>query len=283
MIKKTLLITGIHGFLGNRIKEILNDRYSLLGLSSQKSTIGEVPVYGSDDLEEIPLQPDFIIMCHAAVASGNKILKNKQLFNVNVDVTERILKKFKHSKIIYISTASIYNPDVTLISETSPDLPSNSYAMSKYWAEILVKNIDRSVIVRLSSLYGISMKENTIIPTYVSQALASNKIEVWGEGKRKQNYIFVDDTCLLIEKCILNFEKVVNKTLLAVHNREYSNLELAQIIAGKTNAVIKYTNTDFSKSLLYNNIITQSLINWHPKANLQEEVGNYIEWKKKQF
>ena len=75
------------------------------------------------------------------------------------------------------------------------------------WGEKLSFQRENAVILRLSSVYGPSMKANTIIPNYINSALSKKVIEVWGKGVRYQNYIHVDDVVEMI-KCII--KKKVN-------------------------------------------------------------------------
>jgi UDP-glucose 4-epimerase len=281
-MKKKIIITGINGFLGNRLKELLKEEFELFGIDILESHEGDIKVFASNDLADITIDPDYIILCHAAVSSGTISLEADLLYSVNVKLTDEIITKFSNTKIIFISTASIYSLDNEIINETTLNSPTNDYSISKYWAEKMVLKTKRATIIRLSSLFGINMKENTIIPNYVNQALKNNEIEVWGEGLRRQNYIFVDDVCMMIKNIIINHQKVVNEILLAVSNIEYSNLELAKIIANKTKATIKFVNEDYSKSLIYNNKKTQNLLNWRANSDFRQEIVKYITWKQKQ-
>ena len=281
-MKKKIIISGINGFLGNRIKEVLNEEFHLFGIEIKESNDGEIKVFSSKNLADITVEPDYIILCHAAVSSGTISLETDLLYRVNVKLTEDMITKFPNAKIIFLSTASIYYMDNKLINENTIDSPTNDYSISKYWAEKLVLKTKRAAVIRLSSLFGINMKENTIIPNYVNQALNNNRIEVWGDGKRQQNYIFIDDVCLLIKKVIVNHKRALNEVLLAVSNREYSNLDLAKIVANKTKSVIEFINQDNSISLNYNNDKTQNLLNWSADSDFNEEIIKYIEWKLKQ-
>lgn len=280
---KKVLITGIQGFLGNRLKDILCNKYEIFGLARIEHLDGDTVIYSSSKLSEINIKPDYVIICHAAVSSGNLKQINDDLYNINVRLTEDVIKTFNDSKIIYISTASIFLNTGSIITEHTASSPINSYSISKYWAEQVILSNSEAVILRLSSLYGIGMKDNTIIPNYVNQALQNKTIEVWGEGSRKQNYTHVNDVCFYIEKCIRHFDKVKNKTLLPVHCKEYSNKELAVLISKYTDAVITYVNTDNALSYHYDNKITQQLLNWSPISNFEQEINNYIQWKQKQF
>ena len=276
-----ILITGIAGFLGKNLIKTLN-QHELFGLDIQEGIIDGVPIFSANDLEKIDERINVLIICHASVASGTTILSNDILYNVNVSLTEKIVAKFKDAFVIYISTASIYDVNISLIQENSNINPQTNYAISKLWSERIVLANAKSLIVRLSSLFGNGMKENTIIPNYVNQALSRGKIEVWGKGERMQNYIHVDEACEYVKLAVENSQKVQGKTLLVVSKKEYSNNELAQIIADETKAEIAYSNNDTSKSLRYNNHVTSELLGFKSQLSFESQIQEYIKWKKKQ-
>lgn len=282
-MSKTILISGINGFLASNLVALLKKEYTLYGIAKKAELVDGIEVFSSDRIEEIKIIPDFLIVCHAAVASGSIVLSNELLFEVNVGVTQRLVQKFREAKIIYVSSASIYDLDFNLIRENSTVNPKTDYAISKLWAEQIVAKTQNKVIIRVSSLFGLGMKENTIIPNYVNQALQNGIIEVWGKGERKQNYILVQDACMYIKKAIEKFELVNSQLLLVVSKTEYSNNELAQIIAEETNAKIVYINSDNSKSCSYDNSHTCKLLDWTPNPNFLAEIKKYINWKKRQF
>lgn len=277
-----ILITGIAGFLGRNLAKTLS-RHELYGLDIQKEVLDGVKVFGSDNIEDIEINFDVVIICHAAVASGTTVLSNKILFDVNVSLTEKIVNKFNDAFIVYISTASIYDINLDIVYEKSIINPQSQYAISKYWGEKVVLNNKKSTIIRLSSLYGIGMKENTLIPNYINQALEKNTIQVWGNGDRLQNYIHVSDVTNSISLLIENQQKFYGEFLLGVSKREHSNLEIAKLISKKTNAKIQFINNDNSKSFRYNNDYTTDLLDWKPKITIEERLHNYIEWKQRKY
>jgi UDP-glucose 4-epimerase len=281
-IKPSILITGIKGFLGRHLSESLKKDHEIWGVGKNEEIFNYTKVYSSLELNKIIHPPDYIVMCHAAVASGNFTPTIEVLNEVNVNLTKKIITKFPKSKIIYVSSASIYETTQNVISETSQNNPQNNYSKSKYIAEKIVLNHKNSVICRFSSLFGIGMKENTLIPNFINQALQKKTIEVWGSGDRKQNYLSVEDACGYILSTIQKFNTVKNHILLCVNKKEVSNSELANIIAKKTNSYIYHIKEDFSKSLHYNNNLTCELLEWEPKINFETEINNYIKWKKKE-
>jgi nucleoside-diphosphate-sugar epimerase len=279
----TILISGIKGFLARNLADLLKQDYVIYGIGKQEELIEGIKIFSSDDIKNININPDFVILCHAAVASGNYTPSEDALNDVNVVLTKSIVNKFQNAHFIYISTVSVYDASISLIQENSAIKPETAYAKSKWMAENIVHELKNASIFRLSSLFGIGMKENTIIPNYVNQAIKDNLIEVWGNGNRLQNFLFVEDACKFIQLAIQNFELVKNKILLAVGSTEYSNLELAKIISKYTNAEIKFVKEDLSKSFIYNNNYTCNLLQWKPVNGFEMQIQKYIQWRKEQY
>lgn len=279
-----ILITGIKGFLGTKLIDVFREKgYELYGLGKKEEIFKNIQVYDSADLDNINVIPDVIIICHAAVSSGDTIVSNDLLFDVNVLLTEKICNKFRDSFLIYVSTASVYNSTCAVITEKSELEPQSNYALSKLWGEYILKFHKRITIIRLSSLYGIGMKENTLIPNFINQALDFNIIKVWGDGSRIQNYVHVQDVANLIKIIVIKENTLKNKIFLGVSQKGYSNLEIAKIIANETNSKIIFINEDKSKSLIYNSNYTHGLTSWKSEQIMKENLNDYIKWKKGEF
>jgi UDP-glucose 4-epimerase len=280
-IKLNILITGIYGFLGSHLANHLAKSHSVCGIYNSSTTTNlDASISVFREVNQLPFVPDVMVMCHAAVVSGTVQLDSSVLFQSNVAITEAMMKQFPNARTIYVSSVSVLGTIHQKNNETSPEHPESEYAISKYWGEkVVLKNKNNSV-VRFSSLYGERMKENTLLPNYCNQSLQKNKIQVWGNGARLQNYIHVSDAVLLIEKMIQS-ESNIEFPILGVSNKEYSNLEVAQTIAKLTNCQIEFVGEDNSKSFTYDNSMTQTLLNWKSQMTLEKGIQKYLEWKKK--
>jgi nucleoside-diphosphate-sugar epimerase len=278
-----VLITGIYGFLGSRLAEKLANKHRVIGLYNKNiKSLASSNITVYNNLEQIDIIPDVIVLCHAAVSSGSHDEESDMLFNVNVNFTEKVINKFPYAKLIYISSVSIFGNDGSVIIENSAGQPQTPYVQSKLAGEKLVMQNPRNFVIRLSSLYGKGMKENTLIPNYCNQALQTKTIQVWGNGGRYQNYIYIEDAIGLIEKAIA-CKSATGFPLLGVADKEYTNAEVAGIVAGLTDASIEYTGEDNSSSVHYNNALTQNTLGWSTTTNLTDGLEEYIEWKEKQY
>ena len=278
-----ILVTGVYGFLGFHLANFLVEKHDVFGLYHKKKRENlskKVTVF--NDVTQIYNQPDVVVMCHAAVVSGTTVLSEKELETGNVSLTQAILNCFPKAKIIYISTVAVYGNSAQLITETTSENPQSDYAVSKLKAEQLLLKNTTPTIIRFSSLYGNGMKENTIIPIYCQQAIQDKRIVVWGDGSRMQNYIHISDAVQLISKIIENDIKV-NFPILGVSKKEYSNAQLAEIIGTYTDSEIIFDGIDVSKSVQYDNTISQKAVNWQPEMDLETGIKQFLEWKQKQF
>ena len=276
-----VLLTGAKGFVGSSILAKINYKYQVIGMGRTQDTAFGIDIHPSDRLQDLSFEPDIVIACHAAVNSGTVNTNTKELYSSNIELTETLVKNFKKSFFIYISSVSVYGNSYETITETSKLQPQSEYACSKLWAENIVLNNVDACVVRLSSVYGDGMTPHTIIPKYVDQALTNREISVWGTGQRKQNYIHVHDVCHLIEKIIENKHKTNKIVLLGVSPTEYTNLELAEYISGVTGAKIKFLNNDTSISFKYDASYTNNILDINKYTDLSEGIKNYISWKKK--
>jgi nucleoside-diphosphate-sugar epimerase len=282
-MKKSILITGINGFLGGYLVNALKTQFNIYGMAKKREIKDGLTIFSSEELEEIVFIPDYIIICHAIISSGQLQSDMDSLYDVNVKITNRIIEKFTKSSIIYISSVSIYDEENFVIDEESCSNPKTNYSISKYWGEKIVQQNSNSVIIRLSSIFGVGMKEHTIIPLYINQAILQGEISVWGNGERMQNYIPVEEVVEIIQSILTNFTSVRGSLLLATHSKEYSNAQIANIISQATNAKVIYTGDDKSKSRNFNNTFTQNKLNVNSAMTMESAINKYIKWKKKQF
>ena len=278
-----VLITGINGFLGKQIYNRIKNEHTIAGVYHKNidhDYFDDCQLIPSDSLAGISQTPEVIILTHAAVSSGSQHRSNDDLYESNVKFTQQIVDLFPTSYFIYISSASVYGLNNSVINENTLPNPLSAYAVSKLWAERVVLNKTKSCVLRLTSVFGEFMQEGTIIPNYVNQALTTKTIQVWGSGNRRQNYIHVKEVTDYVFSLIKTQHEGI---FLAASSTDLSNIELAQIISNHTGASIEFVKEDYSPSLLYDNNTTKQKLSITHLNDTQNQLISYIEWKRKQF
>jgi nucleoside-diphosphate-sugar epimerase len=271
-----LLITGTSGFLGGHLLSRCGEGNTLAGLARNAGFAGQVEIFSSAETERIDFEPGAIVMCHAAVSSGSHSQGNHGLYESNVHLTERICKRFPEAFIVYLSTVSVFPPTDGLITEASLCSPASNYAISKLWGEKIVSAHGNSAILRVSSLYGPRMKENTLIPNYIRQAREGGEISVWGDGSRMQNYLHVSDAGGYVLALLERRAVAAGRIFLGTGHGEHSNAEIATLIARHTGAKLKFIHQDSSPSCRYNNQHSKATMGYSPTMGLEEGLKDQI-------
>lgn len=279
-----ILITGITGFLGTHLMNFLKEEHEVIGISGNSNKFNNNPsnikIYSPNEVDFISNEVDVVVMCHAAVSSGNTNIESQSLFEANVSFTQKILNNFPNAYNLFISSVAVYGNNAELTDERTKVNPITEYAISKLWGEILTTKSPNNAILRLTSLYGEGMKANTIIPHYVNQAQTQGKIEVWGDGSRQQNYLHISDAILYIANLV---QYKLPGLYLAASKASHSNKELADIISKLTEKEYFYKGVDNASSRFYDNKISRLKLQIDTECTLTDGLNKYIKWNEKQF
>jgi UDP-glucose 4-epimerase len=249
-----ILIIGINSFLA---KEIV--RFHLKDAGVQFTGVYNCNYPVSSSCKIIPATEIFnlddsfnLVYIIAAYVPEDLNVYSDLLYTTNTELPGLVARHFKKAKIIFASTVSVYGDATGTIDEFTIPLNPGYYGASKLEGEkAIAANADAYALVRFSSIFGLGMKQTTIIPNYLNQALTDKCVNVWGDGCRLQNYIHVTDAAAIACKAALNKQ---NGIFLGIANEHITNLQLAQIIKSKVRDIrINFTGADSSLSKIYNN------------------------------
>jgi len=276
-----VLIIGANSMLGQEvIKQLLfNDVKNIVGVFNQNKNRIEQKINYLNINEIHQLKNDFDVVYLISAYIPKDTIERDKLFKVNVQLVQEISSKFTNSKIIYSSTVSVYKPS-QLVFENSDLEPINEYAISKLWGEKIVRNHNNYAIVRISSMYGVSMNCDTFLPFIIKKSITENKITLFGDGSRAQNYVHVSH----VAKTLISASKSTSETtFLAVSKSSYTNKEIAELIQKNltTTPIISYQGIDNSPSFLYDNEKTVSTLKIKDTTSITKEINELIEWIKK--
>ena len=181
---KKLLVTGSSGMLGRDIVRYftyLKD-YEIFGVDLINSDlISDKNQFLCDltDLKKIKyiinkIKPSIVIHC-AAIVNLKKCEENKKLaYDLHCNVTSYLAGL--NSKLIYISTDSVFDGKKGNYFETDKVNPINYYAQSKLEGEKFASNNKESIIIR-TNIYGFSIPfKNSLAEWSIKNFLNNNKI-----------------------------------------------------------------------------------------------------------
>jgi len=135
-------------------------------------------------------------------------------------------------RFIHISTDEVFGdlaPDEAPFSETSPYRPSSPYAASKAASDHLVRAAIRThsfpaMISNCSNNYGPRQFPEKLIPLIILNAMAREKLPVYGDGQNRRDWLHVDDHA---EALLAISEKgQIGQTYCVGGGEECSNLDV---------------------------------------------------------
>lgn len=117
-------------------------------------------------------------------------------------------KEARVSKIVYISSSSVYGHKVGMFSEDDASLlPGSPYGMTKLMAEKFLELHARlyglsGVILRPFTVYGPRQRPEMAIYTFLTQIEANKPITLFGDGSMKRDFTHVRDVVAGIRKAV---------------------------------------------------------------------------------
>lgn len=207
-----ILITGVTGFVGRHLEELLSKSgHDVLGTTTQDNEgLINCDFRDRDRVFEVikNVKPDVVI--HLAALSSVTQGKTIEYYETNLVGTENLLQAIDtlegRRRIIFVSTAGVYgNQEISVLSEDLCPLPVSHYGISKFACERIVTNYkDRHnvTIVRPFNVIGVGQSSNFIVPKLINHfALGAPAIRL-GRLEPVRDYIDVYACCDIISQLI---------------------------------------------------------------------------------
>ena len=260
-MKKKILIIGSSGYLGNKLKKNLKNKYKLISPSKKK-----IDIVNFDKIKKyFEIDPDLIINLSGQISANTKQMKNT-ILQGNKNLIK--LCKNKKTKIFFLSTSLIYGYSKKELIENSNKNPVDNYSKFKLMAEReYQKSNINYIILRLCNIYN--GKKNGIVKILINSIKKNKRIQLTNKNVYR-NYIHIDDAVNILSKMI---EKNLK---YKVYNLGFENIKLLEIIKFLEKRLKKKINY-FDKNLLLNKIPSQKIylgrifneIKYKPKKDIR--------------
>ena len=176
-------------------------------------------------------------------------------------------------------------PDL-FFTEDMPLTASSPYSASKASADLLVMAYYRTyglpvTISRCSNNYGPYQFPEKLIPLMIKNALADEKLPVYGTGENVRDWLYVEDHCKAIDM-IIHEGKVGEVYNIGGHN-EKSNLDVVRTILkqiGKSEDLITFVGDRKGHDLRYAIDPTKihDELGWLPETRFDDGIRQTIDW-----
>ncbi|KUI69542.1 hypothetical protein VM1G_05267 [Cytospora mali] len=196
--KKTILITGAAGFIGQRLTAALLSKHPEYRLVITDVVSPSVPSGVQDADNAVPIQADMsdaaslenliaasqplsaVFVFHGIMSSGSEASPDLSL-KVNLDATRALLLKLgetnKGVRVIYASSQAVYGsplPDV--ITDDVTPTPAGVYGTHKLMAEILINDLHRRGVIDAFALRFPTVSVRAGKPTQAASSFLSGII-----------------------------------------------------------------------------------------------------------
>jgi UDP-glucose 4-epimerase len=191
-----VLITGGMGYIGTNLHKHLDDKGHKVTIWDRKHPCNLWVEVVSRHYLESRIRPDVIV--HLAALPGIKQCEAdiRLAVNDNIITTENIFSIADKNGIPVIFTSS-----------QAVKSPTNTYSMTKYVGEQIVKKYHGNIL-RLSNVYGGNgylTKKTSVIANFVNAKMNNQPIIIHGDGSQTRDFIHVEEVCRAIELCLCKF------------------------------------------------------------------------------
>ena len=311
---KSILITGVAGFVGSHIAERLVAKgYRVVGLDNfddyypadvkrrnlsaleikQDFQLCEGDIRDSHLLERLFSENDFDTVIHLAARAGVRPSLEQPLLyqDVNVKGTMNLLgaSRVHHvGKFLFASSSSVYGcSDVTPFDEgINVNQPISPYAASKAAAELFCYTYYHlyglpMMMLRIFTVYGPRQRPEMAIHRFVTLVDRGEEVTIFGDGSSKRDYTFINDIVDGFEAALCS---------------EGMNFHIVNLGAGKTvelSYLLHLIEEGLGKKARIRHMALQpgdvpitsadiskahSILGYEPKVSIEEGVFCFIQW-----
>jgi len=277
-----LLVTGGYGFIGSNFINLIMEKFDNIKLvnfdamyycasetnvdelwrTSSRYTFVKGNLCSMDLVKHVldTHQPTHVIHFAAQSHVQNSFSDALQYTQDNVVGTHTLLEASRLygqiKKFIHVSTDEVYGESMLDVGEThkteqSVLCPTNPYAATKAGAELMAQSYNHSfgmpiVITRGNNVFGPNQYPEKVIPRFIQQLKAGEKVTIQGDGSCVRAFLHAFDTARAFQR-ILECGKVGEIYNIGCdEGMEYSIMDVAKMLIEK---ICK--TTDYDKWITY--------------------------------
>lgn len=286
----TVLVTGSSGLIGRKtVAKLLNDGYNIVSLQRSDLDMAGVKHLKFDAFEDdwesiIPELKEINAIVHLGgfIDKGVNEFQRDLIRKVNIGYSNNLIDFALSngvSRFVFASTLSFTKvPLPSMIFENSEVEPTTFYSESKKIIEdrLMECNINLSLsasILRISSPISDNLSEmhNTVVKQWLEKARRGETLQVFGSGKRSQDFIDTGDIADAISLCLKSRAKGVFNI---ASGNTISMIDLAKRISTKYGVDYEFIEGPLSDELIWQISIgkAKSELGFLPKYTSQENI-----------
>lgn len=213
MNPRTLLVTGVNGFIGRHVALAAarrGDRVFGTDLHSpDHAPLADLAGYRALTLPDPGLgallaqtRPDVVIHACGRASVPLSLSDPATDFVLSVDVTFQLLEEVRRhcprARVLFLSSAAVYgNPQQLPVTEDHPVAPISPYGFHKFMAEQLCREHARvfglaTTVARIFSVYGPGLRRQ-VVWDLLRKFLCEPVVRLHGSGEETRDFLHVRD------------------------------------------------------------------------------------------
>lgn len=325
---KKILVTGGSGFIGSALVrhiidntgfDVVNvDKLTYASNPEALSSVDNSPRYSFEKvnicnkkslIEIFEKHKPYAVMHLAAESHVDRSINSPDIFmQTNIMGTYTLLEVAREYwskylsqdkekfRFLHVSTDEVYGDlgeTSTLFTEETSYKPSSPYSASKAASDHLVSSWFRTfgfptIITNCSNNYGLYQNPEKLIPLIIRNALAGDKIPIYGDGQQIRDWLFVEDHVCALMQVLIHGELGGNYNI-GGHN-EKANIDVVLTITQLLDQLVP-------KRASYKDLITyvddrpghdkmyaidaskiERVLNWTPIETFESGIKKTITW-----
>ena len=306
-MKKTILVTGVAGFLGSHLADKLVDLgHDVIGIDNmiggykdnipQKINFYNLDCCDFEKIKSVMKGIDVVYHCAAtaheglSVFSPYEITKNNYLASISI-FSAAVAEKVK--RIVFCSSMARYGDLKTPFTEDMKPKPVDPYAISKVAAEDVLINLCELndiewVIAVPHNIIGPRQRYDdpfrNVVSIMINRMLQGKPPIIYGDGEQKRCFSYIDD-CL---KCLIPMldQKNLNKQIINIGpDEEFVTINKVAEICGNLTGfnerpIYKKDRPREVKHALCSADKARKLLNYNTSTSLEEGIAKTYEYIK---
>lgn len=314
---KKVLVTGSAGFIGMHLCLKLLKTFQVIGIDNindyydiklKQSRLRILKnnkkfIFFKSDINNFKhiydifkkVKPDIVINLAAQAGVRYSLKHPRKYLSTNIDGFFNILeccRIFKVKKLLYSSSSSVYGSQISgpFKESSNTDRPLSIYAATKKSNELMANVYNhlydtKCIGLRFFTVYGPWGRPDMALFSFVKSIIKKNIIKIYGKGKLRRDFTYIDDIVDQVEKIIKLDLKFYNNQILnigggkpvklmnfikIIENHLSIKAKIKFIRTPKTD--VKFTYADPSR--------LQKLTKLNFKTDINNGIFNFVKWYK---
>jgi len=278
---KTILITGINGFLGSHLAKRLSENNNIVGLEYEPENLFRLTGYdfevfnsSNESIRNIfeKREVDFIIHTATFYGRGNEDIL--QLAETNLFMPFRLL-----NLAIKNNVAAFINTDTVL------DRFVSAYALTKNqfreWLHFR-RNEIKTINMQLDHFYGEGCSNSNFVTSMIDRLKSNDPVIDLTAGEQQRDFIYYEDVVNAFEIVVKKNDEIATGSNFQVGSGEYISIKKLMLFLKKkigsssylNFGAIPYRENELMKS--DTNIELLKNLGWRPKYGIKEGLSKLL-------